>query len=249
MRITHTRALAVILSCAIGLLPASCSRDKTTQRGRLKLRIEPGEISVQTRSHISNYTALPQESAFDAQIINSIGQSVWKGKISEWNPETPLASGEYSVSVSYGDILSEGPDKPCLGGTAGFSIREQQTTEVSVPATLTNCIINVSFTDSFRNYFPTYEFTLTSAASNEFTFSDKVSGKAVFIDAYKFSLSGKMTNQAGAGYDFAPKTFDGLEEATCYNLILDASSVGGIGISISFNDEVQTIDLGNIEVK
>jgi len=244
----RTAILSAILAAGFFACCTTESRPSSDE-GSLKLSIEAGDVLVQTRSNISDYTVLPSGSDFDAEIINSIGQSVWKGKISQWKESTPLATGDYSVYVKYGDITKEGPDLPYLEGSADFTIVGLKTTQVNIPATLANCIVHISFTEAFRNYFPEYDITLTSAASNEFKFSQAQAPKAIFIDAYKFTLSGKLTSQAGTESDLPSKLFENLESAVCYNLVLDASTVGGVKINISFNDEVQTVDLGKIEIK
>jgi len=236
-----------VIFCAGMLFLTSCSRDLSS--GSVELNIAPGEVQVQTRSKISDYTSLPSGSDFDAEIINSIGQSVWKGKLSEWSESTPLAAGDYSVSVKYGKIENEGPDLPCMEGGTDFTVIGAKTTKVDIPATLSNCIVLISYTEAFLNYFPSYEITLTSAAGNTFIFTESQTQKAIFIDAYKFTLDGKLTTQAAQQMSLGTKTFENLESAVCYKLVLDASTVGGVKINISFNDEVQTVDLGKIEIK
>jgi len=242
-----TTTAAILFLMLMGI--SSCSREASTSEGSLQLQIQTEEISVQTKSKISDYTVLPSGADFNAEIINSIGQSVWKGKVSEWSEKTPLACGDYSISASYGNIENEGADLPFLKGSTNFTITGAKTTQVNVNTALANCIVLVSFTESFCNYFPSFEITLTSAAGNEFKFDHQSTIKGIFIDPYKFSLSGKMTSQAGVESTLTPKTYDSLESATCYQLVVDASSTGGLKISINFNDEVQTIDLGNIEIK
>ena len=42
--------------------------------------------------------------------------------------------------------------------------------------------------------------------------------------------------------------YTNLHEATAYTLYFDASKVGGSTITITFNDSVEEVELGNVEL-
>jgi hypothetical protein len=70
--------------------------------------------------------------------------------------------------------------------------------------------------------------------------------KAAFVDGYKISIQGTLQ---GAG---SPKTFtkdySGLKAATAYKMLFDVTNVGGTSITITFNDNVETVELGDFEL-
>ena len=75
----------------------------------------------------------------------------------------------------------------------------------------------------------------------------KGESRAAFMDAYKFTVSGEMTNQNGVKSNFT-KEYTNLSEACCYTLSFDVNSVGCSSITISFDDTTETVDLGNIDL-
>ena len=44
------------------------------------------------------------------------------------------------------------------------------------------------------------------------------------------------------------KDYTGLNEATAYTIVFDASNVGAGAITISFNNTVETVELGDLEL-
>lgn len=238
------------LSAALAVLAiASVSCKKADVTGGISFGISgiTAEISDQVKSQVGDYTAVPAAADFTITVTNSSKETVWTGLLSSWNPETPLAIGEYSVSALYGDPAAEGCDKPYFCGSATFSIVDASVKEVGIPVSLGNCIVRLQSTEMFDNYFKSYDFTLTTGAGSVLHFNAGQT-KAVFIDAYKFTFGGTLVNQGGASKTLASKTYDNLKPGTCYILKLDASNVGGVKITISFNDTVTEVDLGEIEL-
>ena len=97
--------------------------------------------------------------------------------------------------------------------------------------------------EAFKNYFPERSFVITTPESaGGFTYGDK----AIFV-AYQWTVSGTLTTQSGASYSLPERSFKG-EAAHCYTVKYDVSNVGGVTITISFNDKVQTVKLDDIEL-
>lgn len=224
----------------------SCSK-VVEQRGVVNFSIDSdyGIVDV-VKSSVSDYTSLPSASSFNIEIVRDDDTPVWSGVLSSWDNTTPLVAGDYSVKASFTDG-KEGFDKPSFQGEKKFTVVGENSTDVLVPVSLQNCLVRVSCTDNFRNYYPHYSFVLTTAEGMEIVF-DENETRAAFIDAYKFSVSGSLVNQGGVKSSFAAKEYEGLEAATCYTLRFDTSGTGGMKISISFNDEVNVVDLGFVEL-
>lgn len=203
------------------------------------------EITDMTKSHVGDYTTVPAAADFTITLKNSSSETVWEGKLSEWSATTPLAVGSYKVSAVYGSATTEGPDKPYFSGEASFSITDATPKEVTIPVELGNCIVKLTCTENFKKYFTSYDFSVTTGAGNTFSLTET---DPVFMDAYKFSISGTLVNQGGNTQTFAQKTYDNLKEKTCYTLKFDAPSIGGVTVTITFNDTVETVELGDIEL-
>ena len=205
------------------------------------------EITDVTRSQISDITDLPAAADFTLTITDAQQKTVWSGTIAQMTGPYTLATGEYTATAQYGATTDEGFDKPCFTGSMPFTINGGDSKQITIPVSLANAIVKVSCTDMFRNYFSDYSFKITTAAGTQIDFP-KSETRGAFIDAYKFTIDGTLTNQGGTAQSFS-KTYDtGINPATCYTVTFDASSVGGTSVTVTFNDTTETIDLGDIEL-
>ena len=171
--------------------------------------------------------------------------SVWKGKLSEWDTATLLKAGNYKVTASYGDLEDEGFDKPYFTGEAEFTVAGSQTSEVEVSVALGNTVILVSCTDSFRNYYKDYTFSLSRSGKEIVAFA-KDEARGAFVDGYKFTLEGTLSSETRT--QTFTKEYSSLDEATAYTFMFDVANTGGASITITFNDSVETIELGDLEL-
>lgn len=241
-----------ILGCAaIVLATVSCSTkisgggDAAT--GFVKFTVEStDEIALVTKGNLLDYTTLPSSSDFQIVVKNSDGAPMYEGTVSGWDASTPLTVGSYSVTATYGKEGEEGFGKPYFLGTTQFAVNGGQTTSVSVQAKLGNSLVKIECSESFRNYFTDYSFTLTTGSGTTIAFP-KDEKRAAFIEAYKFTLSGSFTSQGGAQKEFS-KDYNTLEPNTCYTIRFDASNIGGLKVTVTFDDTVETVDCGELEL-
>lgn len=223
-------------------LIASVACQKTAGTGRLVFSLEEGEVAdVETKGNVSDYATLPSENSFNLVLKAADSAVMYNGTVGDWNPADLLPAGNYLAEVSYGSDEDEGPAKPYFAGSSPFTIVGDQTTAVKIPVTLGNSVVRIATTSAFNNYYPTSSFTVTTP-DNSF----KWEGKPVFV-AYQFSVSGTVTNQAGKSFNIEPKSWKG-DAATCYTVKYDVNNVGGVSVTISFSNTVETVDLGEIEL-
>lgn len=238
--------LKTIFSVLALIAAFSCTKSQTEGNGRVAFAVSSNDVVADmTKSNVSDYTALPAAGDFTITILDESSSQFWSGKISEWDSSTPLPAGNYTVNASYGDIEDEGFDKPYFTGTQTFAVKGGETSSVSVPVALGNTIIKVSCSEYFKKYYSDYTFKLTRGAAEIATFV-KDEAKGAFIDGYKIKVEGTLTGELKT-YSFE-KEYSGLDEATAYTLNFDAPNVGGSKITISFNDTVETVELGDYEL-
>lgn len=236
---------------ALSLAALSCSTKVTPgdggNEGFVNFTVENGgEIVEVTKSNVSDYTTLPGASDFRIVVKNSDGAPVYDGLVSGWTSSTALMVGNYSVDASFGEEGAEGFDKPYFAGSTSFAVTGGQTTAVSVPVKLANSIVKISCSDSFRNYFPQWSFKITTGTGTVIDFPSTET-RAAFVDAYKFTVSGSFTSQGGTVKEWS-KDYNSLEAATCYTIRFDASNVGGLKVTVTFDDTVETVDCGDVEL-
>lgn len=106
--------------------------------------------------------------------------------------------------------------------------------------------MKVQASDNFNNYYPDWNFTVTTGLGTSLLFP-KGEYRGAFIYAYKFTVSGNLTSQSGAVKTFS-KEYKPLSPATCYSLSFDVADVSGSSISISFDEAVETVVLEDIEL-
>lgn len=196
-----------------------------------------------TKSNVSDYTTLPNPSDFTIKV--SGGDFVWNGKVSEWDPSTQLLAGNYSVTADYGALEIEGFDKPYFSGKTDFAVTGGQTQNVSIPVSLANTLVRITCTEKFRNYFSDYTVKLSRDNSDIVTFT-KDETRAAFVDGYKFTVKGTFVGEMKT--QTFEKEYTNLDSATAYNIVFDMNNTGGATITISFNNVVETIELGDVEL-
>jgi hypothetical protein len=242
IKMKHVRTImGVLVACAA----LSCTKIQNGT-GQVAFTVTPDESVVEcTKSNISDYTSLPVSADFTIVVKSSESEPVYNGKLSGWDSATKLKAGAYTVNVTYGDIEEEGFNKPYFYGESNFTVVADQTAQVSVPARLGNTIIKVSCTDNFKKYYSDYSFRLLRSGAELVTFV-KDDTRAAFIDGYMVTLKGELRSESKT-YTFT-KEYSGLNEATAYTILFDVSNVGGTNITISFNENIDQVDLGEIDL-
>lgn len=235
-----------ILGIMVLLAAFACTKNPTEVNGHVDFDVSGNNVVADvTKSNVSDYTTLPLAEDFTINILDASSMSVWNGKISEWDAATPLLAGKYTVEASYGSLAEEGFDKPFFYGVSAFEIKGAETANVTVNVSLGNTIVKVTCSDYFTRYFSDYTFRLTRDGSEIATFV-KNETRGAFIDGYKIKVEGTLTGEMKT-YTFEQE-YTGLDEATAYAINFDAPAVGGSTITISFNDTVETVELGDYEL-
>lgn len=239
----HLKTIFGVLALLVAF---SCTKNQSEGNGLVTFDVTNNQNVVDmTRSNVSDYTALPSARDFSITILDASSAQVWTGKISEWDAATVLPAGNYTVKASYGSLEEEGFDKPYFTGTQTFAVKGGETVAVSIPVALGNTIIKISCSDYFNRYYSDYTFKLTRDGAEIATFK-KGETKAAFIDGYKIKIEGVLTGELKT-YTFEQE-YTGLNEATAYTINLDAPNVGGSTITITFNNDVETVELGDYEL-
>lgn len=225
----------LLLSFAL-LCLLSCSKEQVP--GQINFTVDEEGVSViETKASVSDFVTLPSEGSFSIEIKDASAKQVWKGLLSDWDPQTKLKAGDYSVEAAYGDPEEEGYGKPCFKGGTSFTVTAAEVVNVKIPVSLSNCIVKILCTEMFRNYYPSYAFTITTGSGNVIAASET---QGAFIDAYRFTLDGTMTSQSGKTVTLPSKTYSNLQAAVCYTVKMDAPTVGGMSVTITFDDTVET---------
>lgn len=238
--------LKTILSVMVLMLAISCTKSHVEGNGQVSFSLSSNDqIADQTKSNVSSFTQLPSTGNFTITIKDAAEATFWTGKLSEWDETTLLPAGVYTATATYGDLEEEGFDKPFFTGASSFTVVGEKTTAVSITVSLANTVIFISCTDNFKNYYEDYTFSLVR---DDVTIANFVKGetKAAFVDGYKITLQGTVKSPTKT-QTFA-KDYTNLNAATAYEVLFDASNVGGATVTISINNTVENVELGDVEL-
>ncbi|MCQ2176915.1 MAG: DUF4493 domain-containing protein [Bacteroidales bacterium] len=231
----------LIYAVAATLMAVACTTEWDS--GCVLFLLEEGEVTEHTKGTVRDYAELPHLDSLSLTIKDSSLKRIFNGGLSDWNPDTKMTPGDYSASVSYGDPSAEGPGAACFAGYADFTIKAGELTTAIVDVRLGNSIVKIETTETFRNYFPASCFTISTPLNPQGFIYD---GTAVFVSG-AFSVKGTVKSQNGTESALEEKAWRG-EPSTCYTVKYDVTNAGGLAIHVSFDNTVQTVELGEISL-
>ncbi len=178
-----------------------------------------------------------------------------------------LNQGMYSAELenkplrdNAGNVI-EGEANPYFKGGAynnTIEVIAGVTTQANITLSLANCCFTLNVTEMFMKYYSDVTLTIHSA-SNSWTYNPTMAGEVsplIFVNAgQKLKFSGSATKQNGVEVEF-PETelkLDAdtdipLQKDTHYNIIVDHSTAGGSGITITLGNDYTEINEVDIEL-
>lgn len=170
---------------------------------------------------------------------------------------------------------TEASGLPAFSGEAQFTITSEDAEsetpkQVPIEVALTNSILRIKCTEMFTKYFSGYSAVVTQSTADDApsvsyeqakitleSDADAVAAGA-FFESIKTYITYTFTpdpNQA-QGANATPKTgvvggAEGvkLNAKSCHTVIFDISTIGGVDkLTITFDDTVTTVDIGDIEI-
>lgn len=188
----------------------------------------------------------PEAGSFRIEVNSTDGSvsKIWE-TLDRLPGTEPLRIGDYTIEASYGDADEEGFEKPYFAGSSSFTVEEKKTTEVSLTASLANCLVTVSFSDDFNKFFTSYSAQVRSEQGAPFAIlaGEKrplylVPGRA-FINIVLRNKDGKSVTLEGANFATKPRTHYNV--AFSYNE--GNNGEGTIGVSFSEDLEEKEVKL------
>lgn len=172
-----------------------------------------------------------------------------------------LNQGMYSAELenkplrdNEGNVI-EGEANPYFkGGAYGNTIEviAGVTTQANIALSLANCCFTLNVTEMFMNYYSDVTLTIHSE-SNSWTYNPTAFGEVsplIFVNAgQKLKFSGSATKQNGVEVEFPETELNTtLQKDTHYNIIVDHSTAGGSGITITLGNGYTEINEVDIEL-
>lgn len=242
----------LLLIASVAIMAAACQKVSVEQiagAGELKLNLS---ASGAVRSLAAGQAdggieiGVPNMSEFSLTITGAGYDRTWSS-VADYSSDERFQAGMYDVSIEYGDIAEEGYGKPYFFATKNVEVFERnRTTNVELVATVGNAIVEIAMTDSFKGYFISHEFTLTTS-SNTFTLEENPAQHLFVAPQQQVKIDCSCIRQANAAAGttekLATQTID-VAARTRYIVKYDLQEAGGITVNISLDDEIiDTIEL------
>ena len=159
--------------------------------------------------------------------------------LSAFDPAINFPVGNYVFEASYGTKGQEGFDMPYYFGSTQLSIRENQTTPVSVTASLANAMVSVVYTDAFKGYFSKYTTDLQTASGTVGFAADET--RAAYVNAGHIEVFANVTKPNGINAKLSAISFQ-AEPRHHYVVTLDVEAGSGT-LNITFNSDTVTEEI------
>lgn len=196
--------------------------------------------------------AIPTRSQALTPEINSFGLRLTRNdggfaqqwtSVADFPTDKGYKSGAYTLEAFYGDVDDEGYNKPCYLGKTMFNVTPGETSEVSVTAQLANTMVDVAYTEAFRNYFESYSTTLHSEGHAYHEVLTSLNDP-IYLAPGKVTVTLDFTRPGGQSAKIQPAEFT-AEARHFYHITLDVNN-GGVGdavLVVKFDDTVQQEDV------
>lgn len=193
-------------------------------------RSSAGEISVD----MLHLRLTPTSTTGTAREWTSLG---------DFNVEEKFSVGTYNFEAYYGDKSTEGFDAAYYYGVTTVSVRENETTNVSLTASLGNAMLSIKYTEAFVSYFSDYSVNIKTLLNNTITYTRR-ENRPVYVAPGTVNLAVNVVKQDGTSATINATGFAAVARHH-YNVTLDVNNgdVGNAELVISFDDTLDREDV------
>lgn len=238
----------IFLYSATMLLLVSCANeDKQGSSGYGAINVQVSadyKVVPVTRSTAESASTIenPDVSEFALKLISSDGSfsRAWDS-LADFDPATKIPVGAYTMSAFYGDIDTEGFEKPFYLGETPVAVRDRENSSVEINCTLANVKVTVEYSDAFKKYFADYSTTIHSSGGKDIKFS-KTETRAAYVKPGKITIQTYLKKQNGIESTFEPAAIPNAAARQHYKIKLDISdnNAGEAQLNISFDETTET---------
>lgn len=238
----------IFLYSATMLLLVSCANeDKQGSSGYGAINVQVSadyKVVPVTRSTAESASTIenPDVSEFALKLVSSDGSfsRAWDS-LADFDPATKIPVGAYTMSAFYGDIDTEGFEKPFYLGETPVAVRDRENSSVEINCTLANVKVTVEYSDAFKKYFADYSTTIHSSGGKDIKFS-KTETRAAYVKPGKITIQTYLKKQNGIESTFEPAAIPNAAARQHYKIKLDISdnNAGEAQLNISFDETTET---------
>lgn len=244
----YTTFLTLFAAICVSFAGCEQEDEQLSNRGKLSLRLATDtSVESTTTRAATDEEALPNTKNFSIAVLQNNNVQLSWDKYADFKDGTEMPAGSYTLKATYGNIETQGFDAPYYEGMEDFSIKKNESTDVSVTCYLANVKITTEYTDLFKKYFTDYTVNVRPAGSTDISFG-KSETRAAYVKPGKISVYLTGNKQQGEKVTFEAATIDDAKARQHYRLKFDVKA-GGTELKISFTDETErvpvTIDISD----
>lgn len=157
----------------------------------------------------------------------------------EFGDRQKVTIGQYLLEASYGTAGTEGWNLPYYYGSQSLTVKYNTETQVSLPVTLANSIVNISLSQGFTDCLSGYSISVTSASGNEYDWDDNA-GRQLYLNPGNVMISVSFTKPNGLQATAQIDPFK-AQARHRYNVTLDvdAGAINGETLNILIDDNIE----------
>ncbi len=243
--LTNTRFCKFLPIITIGLL-AGCSADDKPGGGSQTGHILPA-VAIDTKAVVSQARATMPEDVAVSDLSLTLTSADGSYSRTWASPDLfpandEFKAGRYTMSASYGTAGEEGFGKPQFYGETQLNVVADETTTVSLTASLTNAMISVEYTDAFTSYMAAYSASL---AGKSIIF-EAGETRPAYINPGDVALNVSVTKPNGKSATLNAANFT-AKARHHYHVTVDVND-GGVGDAVLVVEFDDMLDLETVEI-
>lgn len=172
-------------------------------------------------------------------------------KYSDMPTSIDLESGTYQLKAFLGELLPAKFEAPYFAGTTKFQVEANKKTSASVTCALANTKVSVSYSDDFKEAYPDYSLSMTTAHTSEALVFKKGETRSAYFQAdstgQKLNLSMSLTSLENKKTTFTPSAIT-IKPREDVKLLFktDGEAVSGVKLEITIDGSTAdtTVNVG-----
>lgn len=172
-------------------------------------------------------------------------------KYSDMPTSIDLESGTYQLKAFLGELLPAKFEAPYFAGTTKFQVEANKKTSASVTCALANTKVSVSYSEDFKEAYPDYSLSMTTAHTSEALVFKKGETRSAYFQAdstgQKLNMSMSLTSLENKKTTFTPSAIT-IKPREDVKLLFktDGEAVSGVKLEITIDGSTAdtTVNVG-----
>lgn len=177
-------------------------------------------------------------------LTNAQGETLYSGTVTDFDTSKGFAVGDYTMTATYGDPVSEGFELPAVYGSTDFTVSEGKTATPTIEATPSKAMLTLRFDASLTDYMEAMQAAVNTAGGSSVTYTADET-RPVYITPGQTAVSLSFTKPNGKSGTVEIASFDAAVK-THYTLLakLGGDGFGTLeGITVVYDDLLEQEDI------